>query len=234
MAWGTRASQQSQGGESLSWLQDNATLLSAGATMITALVWVLYAHVAITTYIRHRRPRVIIDQTEEESLETKFLIVNLSEQAVYINYIIVVINYNGRERAKRIRTYFHISPEEVHQEPRKAQTQLGAGTLHPGDLFLLGDTDVLLAWMMEEDEEDQETPHAEKLRRAISRLDTIEIRVIVTVGVEDKPVGSSRLFDVEKVDATVLIHPRFAQTRHLTSRRERRTVEEWRQQALEA
>lgn len=210
----------------MQWLQDNATLVSAFATVFMALVWIAYAQVAITTYLRHRKPRIIIDQTEEHSLSTKFIIVNLSEQPVYVANLIVSVGYDGQEHAKQVSKYFRSTSEDVHERPREVESELRHGTLGPGDLLLLGDTDQLLAWMMSDDG-DEETSHGERFRHMMWSVDIIEIRAVSMVGVEDEPIGSYRRFEVVKDDHEIAIRPKDQYTYHLTSWRNRKTVNKW-------
>lgn len=210
----------------MQWLQDNATLLSAFATIFMAIVWIVYAQVAIRTYLRHRKPRIIIDQTEEQSIDTKFIIVNLSEQPVYVANLIVSVGFDGQERSRQVSKYFRSSSEDVHERPREVESELRHGTLTPGDLLLLGDTDQLLTWLMSDDG-DEDTPHGEKFRQMMWSVDVIEIRAISMVGVEDEPIGSYRRFEVVKDDHEVAIRPKDAYTHHLTSRRNRKIVAQW-------
>jgi hypothetical protein len=218
----------------MEWLQDNAMVFSAMATVFMALVWLLYAHIGIVSILRHRRPRVIIDQTMEQTLDTKFMIINLSEQTVYISDVLVAIQTGGDETVRKITTYYHVSAEDLHQRPREVQGELRQGLLNSGDLLLLGDAEDLLSWMLEEHEEDTGTTSRERLQSALWDLDAVEIRVIAMVGVEDKPVGSCRRFVIDKEDTTAMIRPEDSHTTHLTSWRERRIVHQWAEEAAQS
>jgi hypothetical protein len=104
----------------IEWLQNNAMVFSAMATVFMALVWLLYAHIGIVSILRHRRPRVIIDQTMEQTVDTKFMIINLSEQPVYISDVMVAVESEGEKTIRKIRTYYHVSAGDLHARPREA------------------------------------------------------------------------------------------------------------------
>jgi hypothetical protein len=209
----------------MEWLQDNATVVSAMATAFMALVWLVYAHIGVIGFLHHRRPRVIIDQTEDRTLDTKFVVVNLSERPVYISCIMVAIQTDDDERVRKISTYTEVSSENGDQSRERIEAELRQGTLDSAQLLMLGDTDRLLSWMLDGD--DPETPRGERLRRALVEIDAIEIRVIAVVGVEDRPIASCRQFLIDKSGGDVRIRPRDSYTQHLTSRKHRGTIQQW-------
>jgi hypothetical protein len=209
----------------MEWLQDNATVVSAMATAFMALVWLVYAHIGVIGFLHHRRPRVIIDQTEDRTLDTKFVVVNLSERPVYISCIMVAIQTDDDERVRKISTYTEVSSENGDQSRERIEAELRQGTLDSAQLLMLGDTDRLLSWMLDGD--DPETPRGERLRRALVEIDAIEIRVIAVVGVEDRPIASCRQFLIDKSGDDVRIRPRDSYTQHLTSRKHRGTIQQW-------
>jgi hypothetical protein len=211
----------------IEWLSDNAMLVSALASVMMALVWVIYAHIGIIGFIHSRRPRIIIDQTEDRTLDTKFVIVNLSEHPVYISCIMVAVERDGEETVRKVSTYHEVKNEDGETDLENVSAQLQQGTLDSGQLFMLGDTDRLLEWMVHGDGWSQETPRRDRLYQSLMEIESIEVRVLAAVGVEDRAVGSSRRFTVDHENGEVRIRPENRHTRHLTGWRHHRTLQEW-------
>jgi flagellar motor switch/type III secretory pathway protein FliN len=211
----------------LEWLSDNAMVVSALASVLMALVWVIYAHIGIIGFIHHRRPRIIIDQTEDRTLNTKFVIVNLSEQPVYISCIMIAVIHDGEEKVRRISKYREVTDEDGYTDLQNVASQLQQGTLDSGSLFMLGDTDRLLDWMLHGDGWHEETPRHDRLRQTLDEIEAIEVRVLSAVGVEDRSVGSLRRFEIDHKDGDIRIRPASGETRHLTGWRARTALDEW-------
>lgn len=210
------------------WLQEWADVLSAFGTILMMLAWVFYAQFAIVSYFSQRRARVVIDQTEDRTLNTRFVVVNLSEQPVYISCVMVVVHSGGDEQATRIDTYSHFLSEDESASSHQLQAELRHGTLQPADLLMLGGSDRLLSWLLESKDEDQDVPpRGERLRQALSEIDYFEVRVIAMAGNEDKPIASRRRFLIEEREEEVTIYPAYAQTQHFNSWSNRRTADEW-------
>lgn len=215
------------------WLQDWAQVLSAFATSLMMLAWVFYAQFAIFTYLHQRRARVVIDQTEDHSLDTKFVVVNLSQQPVYITCMMIVVTSADEQKTKRINTYSHFRSSDETPGPQEIESELRHGTLDPGSLLMIGGGDRLLNWLLQDgDDEDFELSRRERLRKAVAEVEHFEVRILAMVGNQDRPVASRRRFYIEQSESDVTIYPAYAQTQHFNSWRDRGRVDQWSEQCM--
>jgi hypothetical protein len=216
------------------WLQEWAQVLSAFGTILMMFAWVFYAQFAIISYLQQRRARVVIDQTEDRSLDTKFVVVNLSEVPVYISCVMVVVKRGDEETATRIDTYRHFLSTDDSDTPQQLEAELRHGTLGSADLLMLGGGDRLLSWLLESGDDDEfDAPRDERLRQVLSEIDHFEIRVVAMSGNDDKVIASRRRFEIQERESSILICPQFSQTQHFNSWSSRSTAEQWSAQCQE-
>lgn len=216
------------------WLQEWAQVLSAFGTLLMMLAWVFYAQFGILTYIRQRRPRVIIDQTADHSLNTRFVIVNLSELPVYISGIMIRVRRGDEESYHKISRFQRSSTEDEDEADEASaedvERELRHGTLDVGQLFLIGSSKETLSWLLKDGSDDEtDEPFTSRLRSKLADVDEFEFRVVAMVGTEDKPVASSRQFQIEYEDGEIRIIPKEASTRHYASWWHRRVADDWTQ-----
>jgi hypothetical protein len=215
----------------MEWLKDHAELVSAMATVLMTIAWVTYAQFGIITYIRQRKPRIVIDQTADHSLNTRFVIVNLSELPVYISGIMICVRRGGQETFHKISRFQRTSTgdeEDAEEEsPEDIESRLRHGTLAVGQLFLIGSSKETLSWLLEDGADDEDQPIDSRLRNTLAEVDEFEFRVVAMVGTEDKPVASSRQFQIEYEEDEIRVIPKDAATRHYSSWWHRKTADEW-------
>lgn len=221
-----------EGSAMAEWLQDWAQVLSAFGTILMMMAWVFYAQFAIYAYLNQRRSRVVIDQTEDYSLNTKFVIVNLSELPVYVTCVMIVVNTGSEEKTRRISTYSHFMRSDETPGPREIESELRHGTLDPAGLLMIGGSDRLLSWLLDSDDDDPDIPRGQRLRQVLSEIEHFDIRVMAMAGNQDKPIASRRRFCIEADEDNVTIYPAYSQTQHFNSWRTRKTADEWSDQCM--
>lgn len=218
-------------------LKDNAELISALASVLMTIAWVTYAQFAIMTYVKQRRPRIIIDQTADHSIHTRFVIVNLSESPVYISGIIICVRRGDEESFHKISQFQRASSgteeSEESPSPEDIEAQLRHGTLGVGQLFLIGSSRETLAWLLDDGDDADDQPFDARLRAALSEIDEFEFRVVAMAGTEDKSVASARTFHIEWEDDELRIVPTDGSTRHYASWRHRHIARDWSRQLRE-
>jgi hypothetical protein len=222
-------------GVEMGWLQDNAELVSAMATVLMTIAWVTYAQFGILTYIKQRRPRIIIDQTADHSLNTRFVIVNLSELPIYISGIMVCVRRGEDETIHKINRFQRTSSSDDEddagsQSAEDVEAQLRHGTLDVGQLFLIGSSKETLSWLLTDDDETVDQPFDQRLRGALAEIDDFEFRVVAMAGTEDHSVASARTFQIEYEEDEIRIVPANGSTRHYSSWRYRHVAREWSEQ----
>ena len=80
-----------------SWIEQHATLLQVGVSVATLLVWVFYAQLLFQSYHRARRPKIVINQMLGNSDKARFLISNMSQEAIHIDKVLVCVG-SGEDR----------------------------------------------------------------------------------------------------------------------------------------
>ena len=80
-----------------SWIEQHATLLQVGVSVATLLVWVFYAQLLFQSYRRVRRPKIVINQMLGNSDKARFLISNMSQEAIHIDKVLVCVG-SGEDR----------------------------------------------------------------------------------------------------------------------------------------
>jgi hypothetical protein len=221
-----------EGGLMAECLQEWAEVLSAIGTILMMLAWVFYAQFGIVTYLRQRRPRIVIDKTAEDTIDTRFVVVNLSEFPIYISGILVVVRRGQEEIAHKIQKYSRSSTEDGQEldNLEYAESQLRHGTLDVGQLFMMGSSQETLSWLLDDDAEDSDQERPQRIRKALEEVDLFEFRVVAMAGNDDHPVASSRQFKVEYQNEDIVIYPSDEYTRQFSSWRDRNYAEEWARQ----
>lgn len=219
----------------MEWIQDNAELISALATVLMTLAWVTYAQFGIITYIKQRQPRIVIDKTANDTIDTRFVIVNLSEYPIYISGILVVVRRDGEEFIHKIQNYERSTNDDGEElgEVESTESQLRHGTLDVGQLFMMGSSRDTLAWLLDDEAEDVNDERVQRLRRALGKVDDFEFRVVAMAGNDDRPIAAGRKFEVvpsfddhEDVYATrIVVSDDY--TRQYAGWWDRSTAEEW-------
>lgn len=74
-----------------SWVEHHATLLQVGVSIATLMVWIFYAQLLFQGYRRVRRPKIVINQMLGNSDKARFLISNMSQEAIHIDKVLVCI-----------------------------------------------------------------------------------------------------------------------------------------------
>lgn len=190
------------------------------------LVWIFYAQFAIMTFMWQRRPRIVIDQTEDRSVHTRFVLVNLSELPVLISCVMMVVRRGKEETVHKVTTYERQADGENHTEYEQAVER--HGTLAPSQLLMIGSSEETLSWLLQDDaDDDVDEPRDRRVARALREVDEFEIRIVAMVGTDDRPVASARRFEIERTDEGVQILPKDSYTQHFSSWRSRRTAVEW-------
>lgn len=185
-------------GAGVEWLQDNAQLISALATVLMTIAWVTYAQFGIITYVKQRKPRIVIDKTAEDSIDTRFVVVNLSEYPIYISGILVVVRRDGEEFIHKIDNFRRSTDDDGEEldEREATESQLRHGTLDVGQLFMMGSSRDTLAWLLDDEADDVHEERVQRLRRALGKVDNFEFRVVAMAGNDDRPIAAGRTFEV--------------------------------------
>lgn len=86
----------------LSWIEQHATLLQVGVSISTLLIWIFYAQLLFLSYRRVRRPKIVINQMLGKSDKARFLISNMSQEAIHIDKVLVCIGDDTHQVCEQV------------------------------------------------------------------------------------------------------------------------------------
>ena len=211
----------------IDWLRDNADLLELGIGACTLLVWIVYAQLLFAGYRRHRMPSLIINRGRGADLDTPYVVGNMSEEAVYVQYVVAELT-RGDGTISIDATDRELDPpggERDGDVPEGIAPALGdishQGPLRPNETFRLASGRRLLDRLAREDVDGLLLGAGDE--RFASTL--LTLRLIAHYGPESRPIGAERAFRIERTDAGLVLVPESWNTRRLASRRERRALE---------
>lgn len=206
----------------LEWFRQNASLISAFASVATLFVWVFYAQLLYYGYSRQRRPRVLINKgVGTADLDAPCLICNMSKEAIFIQGIFVDLETNEG-------SYSAPATDAEEGEVDPTQAKLGAitrqGPLDSGKCFEVRRFGDLLQRVA--------TVAGLKLTDGLpddpeTTLRSLTITVVSIYGPEDDPFGAERKFELDCDEpGRVKIRPVSLDTTRLNSRQEKKRAKE--------
>lgn len=201
----------------LDWLNQNSQLINVAINAGMLCVWLLYAHLLLSSYRRQRRPRVLINQIKGCDLDSELLLCNMSEESIFIQGLLAVVEADNGSATTRALTDVEVHNDEDHAgETRRVTTQ---GPLAAGSYMRLGSFQQLMGYI---------EPQASD----ISHWKVLELRLIFIYGSEDHPLGARRRFALENKNSVINVVPESMDSQRLTSRRQRKQVQQWLKQAI--
>ncbi|MCH2276452.1 hypothetical protein [Thalassospira sp.] len=189
----------------IAWIEQHGTMLQILISFATLLVWIFYAQLLFQSYRRARRPKIVINQLLDHAQTARFLISNMSQEAIHIETVLLCID-NGNDRVCQVITdaepgegYDARNEDGTHDgndESRALSERLDdvtlQGPLPPGKCIELGSVNRLLARVRRQiartsDDNEQKFPDKDRDCR-------IEIIVIGVYSSEKGVIGASRTF----------------------------------------
>ncbi|PTC01209.1 hypothetical protein C9975_03410 [Thalassospira xiamenensis] len=87
----------------IDWIEQHSTLLQTAVSLATLLVWIFYAQLLFQNYRRVRRPKIVINQMLGNSENARFLISNMSQEAIHIETVVMCLG-GGQNRVCQLVT----------------------------------------------------------------------------------------------------------------------------------
>nr|WP_168015686.1 hypothetical protein [Halomonas salinarum] len=203
----------------MQWLNQNAGAISALTGVLTLLVWLFYAQLLYNSYIRQRRPRILINRGSGKHLDSLCLISNMSAEAIFVQHIFAVLESDEGEQRLDI-----ADQQQTRDDERQYRSH--QGPLESGDFLHVGSFKDILAHFA-----DHSTPNAEgQDEPSFGSYRALEIRVVAIYGSEDNPIGARRRFQLEPGDDACGISPDGLDTQRLASRGQRHLIKQWMQE----
>lgn len=209
----------------MSWLSQNAEVITAFANVALVTVWVLYAQLIYYRYRIGRRPRIIIHQAQGFGLDSTCLVINMCQAPIHIIGVIATAHTKERSFTRQVDDYRRVSPEE--QASQNIESIIKQGPLNEGEFITLGAYDDLLREGTPHLFGDDDLLERETRQNYAERINALEIRVVAMFGTEDRPIGARRLFSIEPIDHGGRLRPQTLSTKQMTNPFERRAVVRW-------
>lgn len=201
----------------LDWLNQNSQLINVFINGGMLCVWLLYAHLLLSSYRRQRRPRVLINQIKGFDLASELLVCNMSEESIFIQGLLAVVETDSGSVTTRTLTDVDLHNDEDHAgETQRVTTQ---GPLAAGSYMRLGSFEQLGNWIASQ-------------ACDVSDWKALELRLIFIYGSEDHPLGVRRRFTLQGKHNNLEVIPESMDSERLTSRRQRKQVQQWLKQAI--
>lgn len=199
----------------LEWLGNHASTLTAVGSLLTVVIWVLYLNLFYSEYRTRGVPHIVIKQGYGFDLDTSCYITNMSHYAVDVIAALICA-----QRAGESVVFVASEMSERAPDHRRAERPLQAGN------FL--ELATFRSLVRQAEEQLPPTP-----TDADDDPMELEVRVVALVGPQQVPRGARRRFYVFSDDGARHVRPHDVLPQQLSSRRQRRLVRQWLQQAQE-
>tara|TARA_R110002020_G_scaffold25060_6_gene81604 strand:- start:5334 stop:5969 length:636 start_codon:yes stop_codon:yes gene_type:complete len=196
------------------WLQNNANIISAVSSVAMLVVWIIYLQAFLGGYRQQVRAKIVITRAVGKTLGAHCFISNMSYQAIYLEAVIVTLEYDDYRASVRV-TDFNLADADRPSDPRMETHQ---GPLHSGNQTWIGTFDKLIDRVAE----NQGVRPGDFT--ASGRSITLEVMVVADYLSEDLVVGAKRRFLAEWTGDTWLVSPETIQTEQIRSRSDRRRL----------
>ncbi|KJE37065.1 hypothetical protein UF64_01680 [Thalassospira sp. HJ] len=197
-----------------SWIEQHATVLQVGVSIATLMVWIFYAQLLFQSYRRVRRPKIVINQMLGNSDKARFLISNMSQEAIHIDKVLVCI---GDETHQVCEQVTDSDPEVDFQTDQGSKSARAArleeltvqGPLKSGRCIELGALQNLMRRITHQARVSDKDTGTDTDKAVGEGKCRIEIIVVAVYSSEKGVIGASRAF---VCDEDGKLHPEMVQT----------------------
>jgi hypothetical protein len=189
-------------GAVLDWLNGNSGAVNVVMNALMVLIWLVYLQLFLASYLRKRRPCILISRGAGHGLDGRCLIGNLSADPIYVQTLIARLVDADGERAAAFTDMGRLEADD--DAPVSKLTK--QGPLEPGAYMNAGRFSDILRRVCGGDD-------PERLRGRRGRPPRLEIVVAAVHGSDDMIIGAYRRYHLERVRGqTVLTPPRLQAT----------------------
>jgi hypothetical protein len=202
-------------------LQKHADLVNIVINFSMLLVWLLYAHLLLNNYRRQRRPRLLINQGSGQRLRTRCLICNMSEEAIFVEFVLAVLR---TDRGERLLPVTDEQTGDDGEEVAYSERGTRQGPIRSGDCRDIGSFEDVFQCASQASLEGVDDDRPTPLDRD-ERPCELEVQVVAIYGSEDLPVGAKRTFRILDYEDHRDLRPASIDTQSYLSRRDRRRMQ---------
>lgn len=196
-----------------SWIEENQAVLSILISFATLLVWLVYAQLLFSGFRRQRTPGLIINRGKKKDLDALCIISNMSKEAIYVEYIIAVLETSRgtitmdvtdfersyaeeRENEDGNRQSIATTPKGVHENTRQ-------GPLLSGDFMHIGTFNDVVRRLARQ----AEIPMRGFCPEGDLQLEHLTIQIIALYGPDSRPISASRSFEINSNEEVGTLTP---------------------------
>ncbi|MBC2771620.1 hypothetical protein H6M51_02025 [Rhizobium sp. AQ_MP] len=192
------------------WLKEYHGVLSAVSSIAMLGVWVLYLQLFYSSYRHQIRPKILITRGGDNSMAARCILTNMSPEIIFVQAVLLKLVFSDGEHI-----YSLSERDRAGHAPADRRSELVQGPLRSGDFLDLGSFEDLLSASLGE-------------ARASNELAAAQSLTIFAVGSytwHNRIVAAERTFNLaRKQPGRPLLIPTTADTRQITSRKERQIV----------
>ncbi|WP_299259956.1 hypothetical protein [uncultured Kushneria sp.] len=226
------------------WITDNAIVVGGLASIGHVLIWGIAMQVAVSDARALRRPSILIKHGKARRLDSPCLISNMGHGVVFVESIIARLETDQQTLTSDIT---ELTDEDTRQQPssseedttEKGDTNKGGGEeegelvtrmgpLNSMQYMKASNLDHIIAHAAEQHGLKLDSDYA--VRGSDEVLKAVEINLIIIQATEKRPIGARRRFNLVRDDSgRMLVVPESNNTHQLYSWRQRRALDQWRQ-----
>ncbi|REC93426.1 hypothetical protein C8D72_3323 [Kushneria indalinina DSM 14324] len=208
------------------WIQENATVFSGLTSVGMLLIWGVYLQLLLHNFRMQRRPQIIINHGYGRGIDSRCIVSNMSQSAVFVDSIIVKLETSDGQYVTDVTDTVDEQGESGSDVDMKELRQVTRqGPLGSGEYMNAGTFRTLLQKVASEHGISVDESCHPTGKEGFS---SVEIRLIMIFGAETSPIGASRRFNMKYDDDKRLsLVPETIGTQQLGKRRQRLKVRRW-------
>lgn len=203
----------------MSWIEENQAVLGVCISFATLLVWLIYAQLLFSGFRRQRSPRVIINRGKQKDMNALCIISNMSKEAIYVEYIIAVLETSHGTVTMDVTDFERAYKEEQKDEdgnqqsvsvtPKGVHENTRQGPLLSGDFMHIGTFNALVRRLARQ----AGIPMRGYCPEGSIKLQCVTVQVIALYGPDSRPISASRGFNINSDEKVGTLTPASWQTR---------------------
>lgn len=198
----------------IEWVSAHSSFLQFLTSLFTLAVWVFYAQLLLGGYLRQRRPKVVLNQVMALSTKGRFLISNMSAEAIHVETLQVWLH--SKEGVRRC-TVTEAEMDSEGQLPGSIASGTLQGPLSPSHYIDAGELSTLVRRASSSPVDDE----AKTLCNTEDCDYSVELLVLYVYSSAPGIMGARRTFTFDD-DGNA--RPYHVETQQLTSLRERKKM----------
>ncbi|RJS92340.1 hypothetical protein [Salinisphaera sp. Q1T1-3] len=205
-----------------SWIQDNASALSAVSGLVTVALWFFYAQLLTHSFRRQRVARVLINQCYGDDCASVCLVSNMSHEPVYIQCLVLALNTGEARYTSSITDLDRAESARGMDDSGTSVTR--QGPLLSGHAMRIGRFDSLI----DKAARDHGLIDPDRTILQTQDLQSVDVTAIINYGPDARALGFARRFLIRRDDNEALrVRPETVATSRLTNRRSRQRMQYW-------